>query len=63
MASEKSRENRLRRLARKKDQFFHKPSKPFVQWGVSAMYYVSDLDNTLVAVYATLDAAEEDLRS
>lgn len=26
------------------------------------MYYVSDMTNTLVAVYATLDAAEEDLQ-
>ena len=63
MISEKSREARLRRLARKEDQFFHKPRKPFVECGVKAEYYVSDMTNALVAVYATLEAAEEDFQS
>ena len=35
MATEKSREARLRRLARKQDKFFHKARNPFNQWGVS----------------------------
>ena len=60
MISEKSREARLRRLARKEDQFFHKARTPFVEWGVRAGYYVSDMTNALVAVYATLEAAEEE---
>jgi len=57
------REDRLRRLARKEDQFFHKARKTFVEWGVRTQYYVSDTSNMMVAVYANLDAAEEDFRS
>ena len=60
MTSEKSREDRLRRLARKEDQFFHKARRPFFEWGVSAEYYVSDMSNMMVAVYTDLDAAEEE---
>lgn len=61
MISEKSKEARLRRLARKEDQFFHKARRIFVERGVRAAYYVSDMTNALVAVYATLEAAEEEL--
>ena len=60
MRSERSREARLRRLARDEGKSFHKARRPFVEWGVRAKYYVSDMTNTLVAVYATLEAAEED---
>jgi hypothetical protein len=59
----KARENRLRRLARKEDTFFHKARRPFVEWGVTVSYYVSDMTNTMVSVYVDLDAAEEDFRS
>lgn len=61
MGCERSREARLRRLAREEGKSFHKAERPFYEWGVGAKYYVSDMTNTLVAVYATLDAAEEDL--
>ncbi len=60
MASDKSREDKLLRLARKANQFFHKTRKVFVEGGVMARYYVSDMTNTLIAVYADLDSAEED---
>jgi hypothetical protein len=59
----KAREDRLRRLARNDDKFFHKARRPFFEWGVTANYYLSDMTNTLVAVYADLDAAEEDFQS
>jgi hypothetical protein len=62
LRSERSREARLRRLARADDKSFHRARRPFDQWGVRAVYYVSDMTNTLVAAYATLDAAEEDFR-
>jgi hypothetical protein len=54
----KAREDRLRRLARNDDKVFHKARRPFFEWGVRANYYLSDMTNTLVAVYADLDAAE-----
>ena len=60
--SEKSREHRLRRLARKRDKIFLKARRPFDERGVKARYYVSDMTNALVAVYATLEVAEEDLQ-
>ena len=60
---EKARESRLRRLARQEDRCFHKSRKPFAEWGVTASYYVSDMTNTLLAVYADLNAAEEDFQS
>jgi hypothetical protein len=63
MTSEKTREKRLRRLARKEQRIFHKSRKPFVEGGVRARYYVSDMSNTLVAVYADLDVAEEHIQS
>ena len=63
MTSEKTRENRLRRLARKEDRFFIKAKKPFLERGVRAEYYVSDMSNMMVAVYSDLDAAEEDFSS
>lgn len=62
MRSENSREDRLRRLALKEDRFFHKARRPIMEGGVRANYYVSDLTNTLVRVYADLDAAEEDFQ-
>jgi len=55
--------HRLRRLAREGSKFFHKARRPCDQWGVRAAYYLSDMTNALVAVYATLEAAEEDLQS
>jgi hypothetical protein len=61
MTNEKSREDRLRRLARKEDRFFHKARKPLFDCGVRAKYYLSDMTNTVVTVYANLDAAEEGL--
>jgi hypothetical protein len=60
MPSDKSREDRLRQQARKQDKFFHKSRKVFLGGGVRAKYFVSDLRNRLVAVYANLEAAEED---
>lgn len=62
MRNDRSREARLRRLARDEGKSFHKARRPFEQWGVRAAYYVSDMTNTLVAVYASLDAAEEDFQ-
>lgn len=62
MTDEKSREHRLRRIARKRDQIFHKARRPFDERGVKTRYYSSDMTNALVAVYATLEAAEEDLQ-
>lgn len=62
MVSERSREARLRRLARVEGKTFRKARRPFEEWGVQARYYVSDMTSTLVAVYATLDAAEEDFQ-
>lgn len=62
MIAEKSRENRLRRLARQQDRFFHKARRPFNESGVRATYYVSDMSSTMVAVYADLDTAEEELQ-
>jgi hypothetical protein len=61
MGSEKTREARLRRLARKDGKSFHRTRSPFHEWGVRVKYYLADVTNTLAAVYATLDAAEEDL--
>jgi hypothetical protein len=63
MTSEKVREQRLQRLAHKQDMFFHKSQRCFVEPGVTANYYLSDMTNTVVAVYADLDAAEEDFQS
>jgi hypothetical protein len=60
MTGEKSREHRLRRLVRKEDKAFHKARRPFNEWGVMARYFLSDATNALVAVYADLEAAEED---
>jgi hypothetical protein len=62
MTDEKVREDRLRRLARKEDRFFHKARRPFSDRGVWARYYVSDMSNAMVAVYADLDDAEEDIQ-
>ena len=60
MDSEGVREARLRRLARREGKSFHKSRRPFHEWGVKSRYYVSDMTDRLVAVYATLDAAEAD---
>lgn len=49
-------------VARKEGKSFHRARRPFDEWGVRAKYYLSDVTNTLVAVYATLDAAEEDFQ-
>jgi len=60
MSSDKSREARVRRLALKDHKFFHNARRPFLEGGVRARYYVSDMNNKLVSCYANLDAAEED---
>jgi hypothetical protein len=60
LSSENVREARIRRLARKDGKSFHKARSAFYEWGVRANYYLTDETNTLVTVYATLDAAEED---
>ncbi len=59
MSTEKTREARLR-LALKEHKCFHKARIPFLEGGVRAKYYASDMNNNLVSCYANLDAAEED---
>jgi hypothetical protein len=57
------REQAARRLARKLGRTLHRARWPFSLWGVRAAYYAANLDNELVAVYATLWDAERDLQS
>jgi hypothetical protein len=60
--NDKTRENRLRRLAHRHQAVLHKSRRPFLEGGVLAAYYLSSYDNCLMAVYADLDAAEENLK-
>ena len=59
--NDKTRENRLRRLACRKGVCLHKARTPFWECQIVVRYYLTNTNNNLLAFYSDLDAAEEDL--